>query len=282
MKLKDYFKKAQKEKWAIGQFNFSTLEQLRGILKAGEKMKSPLILGTSEGESRFLGLREIVALFEIAKTEYDISAFLNLDHGKNLKWIKEAVDYGYDAVHFDGSDLSYKNNIKKTKEVVSYAHKKGVLVEGELGKVTGSSAVHKGKSKIKREDLTSPTKVKEFVKETGVDSLAVAIGNIHGVFKKMPELDFERLKEIRKKSDVFLVLHGASGIAPTDIKKAIRGGMVKININTELRIAWKEALKGELSGEGIKPYNILPSVQLAVQKKVEEKMKLFDSKGKVE
>jgi len=205
MNFKKYLTKAKKEKWAIGQFNFSTFEQLRGILRAGEKMKSPLILGTSEGESRFLGLREIVALFEIAKTEYDVSAFLNLDHGKDLKWIKDAVNYGYDAVHFDGSGLSYEDNVKKTKEVVLYAHKKGVLVEGELGKVTGSSVVHRGKSEIKKEDLTLPAKVKEFVKETGVDSLAVAIGNIHGVFKKMPELDFERLKEIRKKSDMELL-----------------------------------------------------------------------------
>lgn len=281
MNLKEYFKKAQKGKWALGQFNFSTLEQLRGILKAGEKLKNPLILGTSEGEARFLGLKEIVALVEINKLKYNIPAFLNLDHGKDLNLIKKAVDLGYHCVHFDGSNLSFKENIKKTKEIVSYAHKRGILVEGELGKITGSSVAQKGEGKIKKKDLTLPSQVEEFVRKTGVDSLAVAIGNIHGVYDKMPKLDFERLKEIRGKSNVFLVLHGASGIAPSDIRKAVKGGMVKVNNNTELRMAWKKALKEAVKGKEVKPYNILSSAQKAVQKKVEEKIKLFASKGRI-
>ncbi|GAI51856.1 unnamed protein product [marine sediment metagenome] len=150
MGLKDYLEKAQKEKWAIGQFNFSTIEQLRGILAAAQKMKSPVILGTSEGESRYLGLKEIVALVEISKIKYKVPVFLNLDHGKDLNWIKKAIDFGYSAVHFDGSELPFKKNIKCAKKIVEYAHKKGVLVEGELGYLRGGVKISQKNSKNRK------------------------------------------------------------------------------------------------------------------------------------
>ena len=266
MTLKDYFKKAQKQKFAIGQFNFSTLEQLRGILAAAQKTKSPVILGTSEGESKFLGLKEVSALVEISKMKYKVSAFLNLDHGKDLDYIKKAIDFGYSAVHFDGSSLPLENNIRYAKKVVEYAHKKGVLVEGEL-------------DAIKREGSTLPEKAERFVKETKVDSLAIAIGNVHGMHRNL-KLDLERLKQIRKKTNAFLVLHGGSGIPNVQIRKAIKFGIVKININTELRLAWKETLAKSLKTQEIKPYKVLPKVQKAVQEKVEEKIKLFQSNKK--
>ena len=261
MMLKDYLKKAQKEKFAIGQFNFSTIEQLKGILAAAEKTKSPVILGTSEGESKFLGLKEILALVEISKMKYKVSAFLNLDHGKDLNYIKKAIDLGYSAVHFDGSSLPLEKNIRYAKKVVEYAHKKGVLVEGEL------DPIEKGGS-------TLPEKAERFVKETKVDSLAIAIGNVHGMHKNL-KLDLERLKEINNRVDAFLVLHGGSGIPNVQIRKAIKYGIIKININTELRLAWKEALAKSLKTQEIKPYKVLPKVQKAVQEKVEEKIKVF-------
>ncbi|MBU2634932.1 class II fructose-bisphosphate aldolase [Patescibacteria group bacterium] len=261
MTLKDYLKKAQKQKFAIGQFNFSTLEQLRGILAAAKKMKSPVILGTSEGESKFLGLEEILALVEISKMKYKVSAFLNLDHGKDLDYIKKAIDFGYSAVHFDSSDLSLEKNMKYAKKVVEYAHKKGVLVEGEL-------------EGIEKENLSSLNEVKRFVKETKVDSLAIAIGSRHGLYRDV-KLNFNRLKEINSKVDTFLVLHGGSGISNVQIRKAIKFGIVKININTELRLAWKRTLAKSLKAQEIKPYKILPKVQKAVQKKVGEKLKVF-------
>ena len=283
MKLKNYLKKAQKQKWALGQFNFSTIEQLRGILAAAQKTKSPVILGTSEGESKFLGLEEVLALVEISKMKYKVSAFLNLDHGKDLNWIKKTIDFGYPAVHFDGSGLSLKENIRRTKKIVDYAHKKGVLVEGELGYIGGESMPHKKKAIIKKEDLTFPEQVSEFVKKTKVDSLAIAIGNIHGIYAGRPKLDFKRLKEIEKKTKVFLVLHGGSGISETEIKKAVKFGIVKININTELRVAWKKSLEESLreKQKGIKPYKVLPQVQKSIQEKVEEKINLFGSKNKL-
>lgn len=280
MNLRYYLKKAKKEKWAIGQFNFSTIEQLRGILAAAQKTKSPVILGTSEGESKFLGLKEILALVEISKIKYRTPVFLNLDHGKDLAWIKKAIDYGYSAVHFDGSELPLEKNMKYAKKVVEYAHKKGVFVEGELGCIKGESKTHGKKAKIEKKDLTLLKQVERFVRETKVDSLAIAIGNIHGVYTGMPKLDLERLKEINSRTTAFLVLHGGSGISKTEIKKAIKFGIVKVNINTELRVAWKKALKSILGTQEIKPYKVLPQVQEAVQKKVEEKLNLFGSKNK--
>jgi len=264
MTLKDYLEKAKKEKWAIGQFNFSTIEQLRGILTAAKKLKSPVILGTSEGESKYLGLREIIALVEISKTKYNLPVFLNLDHGKDLNWLKKAIDFGYPAVHFDGSGLLLEKNIEYAKKIVGYAHKKGVLVEGEL-------------ESIEKRNLTSPEKAEEFIKQTEVDSLAVAIGSVHSEAGK---LNFKRLQEIHKKTNAFLVLHGGSGIPELEIKKAIKLGIVKININTELRLAWKRGLIKSLKNKEIKPYKILPEVQKFVQKKVEEKIKIFGSKNK--
>jgi len=280
MKLKDYFKKAQKEKWAIGQFNFSTFEQLRGIIAAAQKTKSPVILGTSQGELNYLGLKEVLALVEISKLRSLTSLFLNLDHGKDLNWIKKAIDFGYSTVHFDGSELPFKKNIKCAKRIVEYAHKKGVLVEGELGYLRGGSNFHKKIARIEKEDLTLPEKAYKFVRETKVDSLAIAIGNIHGIYAGMPKLDFERLKEINNKTNAFLVLHGGSGIPKAEIKKAIKFGIVKVNINTELRLIWKKTLEKSFKVQEIRPYKILPKVQKAIQKKVEEKMNLFNSNYK--
>ena len=279
--MKHYFKKAQKGKWAIGQFNFSTLEQLRAILAASAELKSPVILGTSEGESDFLGLEETIALFEIAKMKYKAKAFLNLDHGKDINLIKKAIDFGYAMVHFDGSNLPLKKNIQITKNIVKYAYKKGVLVEGELGLIQGESKVHNTKAKVNKRNLTSPEQVSDFVRQTKVDSLAVAVGNLHGVYKGGMKIDFKRLEEISKETNIALVLHGGSGIANSDIKKAIKLGIVKININTELRIVWKESLEKALKKGEIKPYKSLAKVQDSIQKKVEEKIILFDSKRKI-
>jgi tagatose 1,6-diphosphate aldolase GatY/KbaY len=262
MTLKQVLKNAKKNKSAVGQFNFSTLDQLRGILKAAQAAKKPVILGTSEGELNYLGLEEVVALTEISKIKYNVFAFLNLDHGKNPDLIKRAVDYGFSAVHFDGSDLALEKNIEYAKKIVEYAHKKNVLVEGELDAIGGGR-------------ITSLEEAERFIKETGADSLAIAIGNRHGYYKDV-ELNFKKLEEINKKLNTFLVLHGGSGIPDASIKKAIKYGIVKININTELRMVWKQNLVKSLKSKEIKPYNILPKIEQAVQKKVEQKLKLFN------
>ena len=256
--MKKTLKNAQKGKYAIGQFNFSSLVQLRGILDAAKRLKAPIILGTSQGELKHLGLEEVVALVEISKAKYGVKAFLNLDHGTDLDLIKKCVDYGFSSVHFDGSGLPLEKNREYAKTIVQYAHKKGVLVEGEI------DAIGKG--------LTSSKEAKDFVKRTGVDSLAVAIGSVHGI--KKVKLNLTELKDM---PNVFLVLHGGSGISKREIRKATKLGIVKININTELRVAWKKGLEKALKGKEIKPYRVMPSVQKAIQRKVEEKIKLFGS-----
>ncbi len=272
--LKYHFKKARKEKWAVGQFNFSTLEQLKGIIEAAQETKSPIILGTSQGEIGFFGMEQAILLRNHERKSFP-QVYLNLDHGKNIKLIKKAIDLGYDCVHHDGSELSFQENIKITKEIVKYAHKKGTLVEGEIKSIKGGSETHKKILKLEKKRFEDVSQAIKFVKETGIDSLAINIGNVHGTYSRPIELNIDLLKEINKNVPVFLVLHGGSGTKETDIKKAIKNGIVKININTELRQAWKRALIKSLKKETVKPYKILLPVIEAVKQKTKEKIKLF-------
>jgi len=272
--LKYHFQGAEKKKRAIGQFNFSTLEQLKGIVQSAKETKTPIILGTSQGEANFFGIEEAILLRDYYRKSFP-HIYLNFDHGKDIKLIKKAIDLGYDCIHHDGSALSFKENIKKTKKIVKYAHKKGVLVEGEIKSIKGGSETHKGILKFEKERFENITQAKEFVKKTKVDSLAINIGNVHGTYSKPIRLNIDLLKEINKNIPVFLALHGGSGTKEADIKKAIKNGIVKININTELREVWKKSLLKSLKTETIKPYKILLPVIEAIERKTKEKIKLF-------
>ena len=284
--IKYYLEKARKERWAIGQFNFSDFTQMKAILAAAERMKSPVILGTSEGESKFFGLQEAVALRDVLRGKTGVPVFLNLDHGKSFEYLKEAIDAGYDAVHFDGSELPLEENIKITKEVIKYAKKKGVLVEGEVGRIgTDSSKLYSEKFEIKDEDLTKPAEAKEYVEKTKVNLLAVGIGNFHGIVISgvCPNLMLSLLKEIREKTGgIALVLHGGSGTPEDDIKEAIKTGIVKININTELRLAFAGNLRRFLDDnpDEIVPYKFLAEAKNSVEKVAERKIELFGSVNK--
>ncbi len=284
--LKYYFGKAQKEKFAIGQFNFSDLTQLKGIVTAAIELKSPIILGTSEGESKFFGLREAVAIRDVLRKKTDLPLFLNLDHGKSFEYLKEAIDAGYDMVHFDGSKLPLEENTKITKEVVRYAKKKGVLVEGEVGRIgTDSSRLYSEKFAIKEEDLTNSEQAKEFINKTGADLLAVSIGTFHGIDISgiCPNLRLDVLSAIKEKNgDALLVLHGGSGTPEEDVKEAIKNGIVKININTELRLAFSGNLRRFLNDnpEEVVPYKFLIDAQHSVEKVVNHKIELFGSTNK--
>ncbi len=265
--LEFYYEKAKKEKRAIGQFNFSTFEVLRAAIKAAKKTKSPIILGTSQKEADFFGMKEAYALKEILSLKYNVPVFLNLDHGRDIKVIKEAIGIGYDCVHFDGSNLKYEENIKKTREVVLYAKKRGVMIEGEIDTIADSPG--------QETNLASVDLICKFIKETGVSLLAVGIGSVHGIYKDMPNLDFKRLLEIKNNTDINLVLHGASGIEENEIKKAVEGGIVKVNINTEIRKKWKESFINFLSGTEIKPYDIVPKVEDEIERAIIEKIKIL-------
>jgi len=272
--LKYHFQKVKRKKQAIGQFNFSTLEQLKGIIEAAREKKTPIILGTSQGEVGFFGMEEAVLLRDYYRKSFP-HIYLNLDHGRDIKLIKKAIDLGYDCVHHDGSELSFKENIKRTKKIVKYAHKRKVLVEGEIKSIKGGSETHKGVLKFEKERFENVAQAKEFVAKTKIDSLAINIGNVHGTFSKPIRLNIDLLKEINKNISVFLVLHGGSGTKEADIKKAIKNGIVKININTELRQVWKKSLLKSLKKETVKPYKILLPVIEAIEEKTKEKIKLF-------
>lgn len=279
-------KNAQKEHYAVGAFNASNLEGVRAIIQAAQKMRSPLILATSEGEAGFAGKKQMRAVADAWRQETGLPIILHLDHGKSLKTIKEAIEAGYDSVHFDGSEFSPEENMEKTKEVVVYAKKMGIEnIEGELGYLRGKSVLNQT-IEIKEGDLTKPEQVLEFIEKTGVDSLAIAIGNIHGIVAGGEErLFLDRLKAIynQTKDKVCLVLHGGSGLAEDDIKKAIESGIVKININTELRAAYSQTLREFLNTnlDEISPYKIMAPAVEAMQKVVEEKIKLFGSQDKI-
>jgi len=279
MSIRTIFNIAQRGHVPVFQFNFSDVSQLKGIINGMKKFKKPFILGTSEGESRFLGLDFVVAMKKEIEKELGFPVILNLDHGKSFDYLKKAINAGYQMVHFDGSSLPFKENIKITKKVVRYAKRKRVLVEGEIGLLRGGSGFHQEIAKVELGDMTSPEEAKRFIKETNIDALAPVFGNIHGVYKKMPSLDLERLSMIKRRvgKRVFLVLHGGSGIPSYQVKEAVKRGIVKININTEIRIAWRRALDKILKEKlrEVTPYKLMPSVVRAVEKIIDRKMRLF-------
>lgn len=279
-------KNAQKGKYALGQFNITTDEQIKAIVEIAKDLKSPIIIGTSESERKFIGVNQVVALVNTWQKETGMPIILNADHCKSFESAKEVIDAGYSSVHFDGSEFPLAKNIEITKSVVEYAKRKNpdIIVEGEVGYLRGGSDVHKEKIEIKEEDLTKPEEAREFVEKTKVDSLALAIGTVHGIEAEAEKINLKRLKEIKKAiPDTFLVLHGGSGVADKDVQEAIKLGIVKININTELRVAYSKGLKKEIKEhpEEVKPYKILALAVEEMKKVVAEKIKLFGSSGRV-
>ncbi len=290
-RLKDYIADAEKQKVAIGHFNVSDLAGLKAIFESVKELKLPVIIGVSEGERDFIGVKQIAVLVKSLREEYSANdggypIFLNADHTHSLGKIKEAVEAGFDAVLFDAGKLPLEENIRQTKEAVDYVKNVNpeILVEGELGYIGGSSTllefIPEGVA-IKPEDLTKTEDVIQFVKETKVDLLAPAVGNIHGMFKNAsnPDLNIERIREIKSAAGVPLVLHGGSGIESRNLSAAIDAGISIIHISTELRIAWRDAIKKALNDnpKEITPYKLLLTVINEVQKVVSAKLKLFNN-----
>lgn len=284
--LRDYIADAEKRKVAIGHFNIANLEGLHGIFNAAKELDLPIIIGTSEGERDFVGVHEAVALVKSLREKYNYPIFLNADHTYSFERVKEAIDAGYDAVIFDGSKVTHEENIEITKRCVEYARASGrdVLVEAELGNIGQSSKVldeiPEGVATDER-FLTSPEEAAKFVKQTGVDLLAPAVGNMHGMLKggKNPKIDTERIKEIREKAGVPLVLHGGSGISDEDFVAGIKAGIGIVHINTEIRVAYKEGLEKSLkeNPDEIAPYRLLQPALEAVEESVKKRLKLFNN-----
>ena len=276
--LKQYFAQAAREGWAVPHFNFSNLEQLQAIVEAAKEMRAPVLVGTSESERAFIGIEQAVSLVKSLQKQ-GIAVFLNADHCRTIESAKEAINAGYDSVHIDLSKKSFAENVKGTAQVVKYAAKK-VQVEGELGYlVTDSSKVYKEKIVIPEESYTKVEEAKRFVRETGIDRLAPAIGTIHGISENKLSLRLDLARELSKAlgKDVTLVLHGGSGVSEKDIKDVIKAGFSNIHVSTELRVAYTNALRKALkeAPEESTPYKYLHYPKEAVVKLVKSKMRLF-------
>lgn len=272
---------AKAKGYAVGAFNTNNLEITKGILNAARNKRSPVIFAVSPSAIEYAGAKNLSALVRIASEEiYDIPVSLHLDHGLTIKDIMMAISNGFSSVMIDGSKLPFEENISLTKYVVELAHSVGVSVEGELGKLVGIE--DRVTVTEKEAAMTKPEEAKEFVKRTGIDALAVAIGNAHGWYKGKPELDFDRLREIREVVDIPLVLHGASGIPGEDIKEAVSIGITKINIDTEIRDAFKRGVCGfiEEHPDVFDPRKILKPAIEKMTEIVESKIDLFGSGGK--
>lgn len=268
---------------AIGHFNISNIEGLWGIFRAAQELGVPVIIGVSEGERDFVGVRQAAALVKSIRDEYDYPIFLNADHSYSFERVKEAVDAGFDAVIFDGAKLPIEENIAITKQCVEYARgvNPEVLVEAELGYIgTSSKLLEKIPEGVTLEQLTTPEEAQRFVNETGVDLFSPSVGNIHGMLKGAPNprLNIERIREIRKAARVPLVLHGGSGIADDDFRDAIKAGISVIHINTEIRVAYRDAIRAYLAEnpEEIAPYRLMQPSEDAVREVVKKRLALFN------
>ena len=282
--LREHIKNAKQKGVAIGHFNISTLDGVWAVADAAHALGVPVIVGVSEGEREYVGVEQISAVIASIRRSRNQEIFLNADHTYSFDKVQKAIDAGFDAVIFDGAQLSFNENVAITKKCVQYAKQSGrdVIVEGELGYIGTSSKILDSipvGAAVKEEQLTKIDDAISFVKETGIDLLAPAVGNIHGVVKGGdPNLNINRVKEISSAIDIPLVLHGASGNTATDIQNSIKNGVAIVHVNTELRIAYRGGLVSALSSEPdeLSPYKYLKSAKLAMQKVVEEKIRIFN------
>ena len=283
-KAKKYLEKAKSENFAIGAFNAANLETIKAIVYAAKKLSSPILIECSPGEINFIGIQRAVKIVRSFEEELEIPIILNLDHGTDPEEIKKAVDAGFDYVHFDGGKLPFEEATKIGKELAQYAHKKGILIEGEIDHIEGSSSDHtKEKPSVDSNLYTDPKKAKRFVEETGIDTFASFVGNLHGIYSENKHLNMDLLKEIQNAiPNTYLSLHGGSGIIEKDITEAIKIGIVKINVNSEMRIAFKLTLQEVLdNSDEIAVYKIMEKPIEEVTKVVESKIKLFGSSNKI-
>ena len=233
--------KAQKEKYAVPAFNIHNLETMQVIISACSELKSPVILAGTPGTYEYGSVNPLVSLAEAFSNDYNLPLALHLDHHEEFEDIQNKILAGIRSVMIDGSHLPYEDNVNLVKRVVQLAHRYDVSVEAELGRLGGQE----DNITVDEKDAiyTNPLQAKDFVERTGIDSLAVAIGTAHGLYDREPKLDFKRLEEIRNTVDIPLVLHGASGLSTEDIQRSISLGICKVNVATELKIAFSDALK---------------------------------------
>lgn len=266
---------AKKSKYSIPQFNINNLEWTKYILEEAQLNSVPVILGVSEGAARYMGgYNVVVSLVKslIKDLNITIDVCIHLDHGTSFSSCKAAIDAGFTSVMIDASKQSLENNIKITKEVVDYAHSKSVTVEAEIGHIGGEEdGINGGILIANLEDCI------KLVQETKIDSLAPALGSVHGLYKGEPNLDYVTMEKINNAIDVPLVLHGGTGIPDNDIKRAISCGISKININTELQIAWYKSVKDYILENDFSydPRKVIGSGEKSMKEAIASKINLF-------
>ena len=278
--VKELLEKAEKGRYGVGAFNCNNMEIIQAIVAAAEAENAPAIIQASQGAIKYAGLQYIVALVKVAAQNTKVPIALHLDHGTDFEQVIQCIVYGFTSVMIDGSKHPLQENIAVTKKVVEIARAVGISTEAELGKIGGTE----DNVSVLTKDamMTDPNEAKIFVEQTGVDSLAVAIGTAHGQYKFEPELDFDRLKKIRSLVNVPIVLHGSSGVADKDITKAISLGVSKINIDTNIREAFVKGVRNVVlnNPKEIDPRKILGPARDEMTAIVREKIRLFGSSGK--
>lgn len=288
-KAKFWFAKAKAEKFALGSFNVSSVETLKAVVGAAKKLASPVMVEASDGEATYFGIKELVAMVAALEDDFKIPIILNLDHGQNLDICRQALVAGFDYVHLDGSKLPLEENIAQAKTLVKEAHKMGVLVEGEIDNINvlgaGSADFRYRPANANRSEkvYTDPEKAAAFVNETGVDTFASFVGNVHGLYAGPKNIDLDLLQRISDVlPDKYLSLHGGSGIPDEEVKAAIDLGVVKVNVNSELRVAFRDTLKNTLeTTKDVATYDIMPEAIAEMQKIVESKILMFGSNNKL-
>ena len=275
---------AKKNRYAVGLFNAVNLELARGIINAAEATRSPVIMGTAEVLLPYGPLEEVsYYLIPMAK-KASVPVVVHFDHGLKFDTCVQALKLGFSSVMYDCSTDTYEENVRKVKEMADIAHSYGATIEGELGHVGDNEGSAEGNSHLDDPSkyFTDPRQAKEFVEKTGVDALAIAVGNAHGAYKLPPKLDFERIRTIANTIDVPLVLHGGSGLTDNDFRQAIQEGISKVNIFTDINVAAVEAEFKRFSSMDKGVIDLIPAAVEAVKQESMKKMKLFSSDGKAD
>jgi len=280
--LRDVLTRLEKEGAALGHFNVADQVLLKAVVAAAAETKLPVLIGASEGEREFFGARQLGALVKSLREESEVPLFLNADHTHSLAKAVEAANAGFDCVTIDFSALPFDQNVARTKEAAQAikAINPGILAEGEIGDIGTGSEI---KETAQGGRLSTPEEARQFVGATGIDILAPAVGNMHGMLKSMVQgkakkhLDIERIAEIKQAAGVFLTLHGGSGTEDEHFRKAIDAGINIIHINTELRVAWRQSLGKSLARDPneVVPYKILRPVVESVKEVVGSRVRLF-------
>ncbi|WP_339022877.1 class II fructose-bisphosphate aldolase [Spiroplasma endosymbiont of Crioceris asparagi] len=276
--LKKELLKAKKEHYAVPAFNFDNLEMLKGIIAAAEDQKSPVILMVTESAAKYMGIEYVFAFGKKAVETSKVPVILHWDHGFDIDLIKRACDNKFTSVMLDASTKEFNENVKLTQEVVEYAHARGVEVESEIGHVGGKEDDRNSAGG----GYTNVDEAFEFNKLTNVDALAIAVGTSHGIFKSAPKLQFEIIKSVVAKIDTPIVLHGSSGVPLEDLQQAIKCGVTKINIGTDLKIKNAQALRQWLNEnpDGYDARKFGEAAIEAVKLEAIKKIKAFGSNGK--